>query len=325
MPTPQVDGTWSKSRLATGPAGRWLTALLAKLDPGVVPPKPYGTHSCKATLLSWCAKAGLHHSVRRLLGAHVTQGDRSLLEYSRDALAEPLRLLGEVLSKVRAGRCLPDQTRSGRWPEEDDTGSGPPIPEGASPAKPLVAEGVPDELGEAGDDDDASLIDLSLVCASCCGEVTAPEPLRCGFCAEPVHDTPRCRSECDSCDAHLCNGCRPPEVHDCGGPEQSSEASLPSENSDASVEEALEAFQQDRPEEEAEREPPAPGAPGPLWRDLREHELHVEVGEGRSLCGRAVGPPWRRLVAAPWKRTLRCGMCFPSVGLGAPGDEVSDP
>eukprot|EP00971_Amphidinium_carterae_P301183 5983753-Amphidinium_carterae.1 len=50
-------------------------------------------HSCKATTLSWCAKAGLALEVRNLLGYHSVKQHGSALTYSRDALAEPLRQL----------------------------------------------------------------------------------------------------------------------------------------------------------------------------------------------------------------------------------------
>eukprot|EP00971_Amphidinium_carterae_P341592 6480467-Amphidinium_carterae.1 len=52
---------------------------------------------------------------RRLLGRHVKPKDRSVLVYSRDALARPLRELGEVLSHIGHDRFHPDKTRSGYW------------------------------------------------------------------------------------------------------------------------------------------------------------------------------------------------------------------
>jgi len=55
---------------------------------------------------------------RRLLGYHVKPKDKSVLIYSRDALAKPLRELGAVLAAIRVGRFLPDADRSGRFREE---------------------------------------------------------------------------------------------------------------------------------------------------------------------------------------------------------------
>jgi hypothetical protein len=42
-------------------------------------------------------------------------GDRTMAEYSRDELAEPLRHLGQTLKWVRERRFDPDATRSGLW------------------------------------------------------------------------------------------------------------------------------------------------------------------------------------------------------------------
>ena len=72
-----------------------------------------GTHSAKASMLSWMSKVGAQASIRRLLGYHVEQGDRTMLVYSRDAAAEPLRQLMKMLLMVRMGVFNPDSTRSG--------------------------------------------------------------------------------------------------------------------------------------------------------------------------------------------------------------------
>ena len=73
------------------------------------------SHSLKATLLSWLAKAGASVASRRLLGGHIKPGEKSVLEYSRDGLAGPLRELVEIIASVREGRFNPDAARSGRW------------------------------------------------------------------------------------------------------------------------------------------------------------------------------------------------------------------
>ena len=39
-----------------------------------------GSHSCKATLLSWLAKAVVEHGGRRLLGGHFAVGDQGIIE-----------------------------------------------------------------------------------------------------------------------------------------------------------------------------------------------------------------------------------------------------
>jgi len=73
------------------------------------------SHSAKATLLSWLAKAGLKLEDRRLLGGHAKPGQLVPLEYSRDALSGPLWRLKRVTSAVSAGIFRPDSARPKRW------------------------------------------------------------------------------------------------------------------------------------------------------------------------------------------------------------------
>ena len=71
----------------------WLRAILVKHG---VPPAELvkvGSHSLKATLLSWATKSGLKMGIRRLLGCRAKGKEKSTVTYSRDALAEPLRQL----------------------------------------------------------------------------------------------------------------------------------------------------------------------------------------------------------------------------------------
>ena len=66
--------------------------------------------SC-ATALSWAAKPRLGHGLRRLLGGHAKLGDLSMLEYSRDALAEPLEGVGAA--PQQCGLHVQDRFRGG--------------------------------------------------------------------------------------------------------------------------------------------------------------------------------------------------------------------
>ena len=75
----------------------------------------YTSHSCKATVLSWMAKAGGKIADRRLLGGHAKPGEFTTLEYSRDALAGPVPAVAVVYQHIREGKFVPDSTRSGRW------------------------------------------------------------------------------------------------------------------------------------------------------------------------------------------------------------------
>ena len=113
LPAPAGPGAWAARRVTTCEAGRWLRLLLEQLGREGDRPGELGTHSLKTTTLAWCARFGLDHDTRRLLGGHVVPGDASMLTYSRDAMAAPLRALERVLGAIRESCFDPDCTRSG--------------------------------------------------------------------------------------------------------------------------------------------------------------------------------------------------------------------
>ena len=115
MLVPSYGDKFTQVKVATYEASILLREVLIKLGhaPGQV--QRLTAHSCKATMLSWAAKFGLSPSTRRLLGAHAKVSDRSMLEYSRDALAGPLRDLRGMLEAIDNGGFDPDATRSGRF------------------------------------------------------------------------------------------------------------------------------------------------------------------------------------------------------------------
>ena len=115
LPAACDDGSFGAARMATSDIGRWEKAILLKLGLREALAEHFGTHSAKATLLSWAAKAYLSPHHRRLLGSHVDRDEKSMLTYARDALAGPLSKLGAILQAVRQRRFHPDESRSGRW------------------------------------------------------------------------------------------------------------------------------------------------------------------------------------------------------------------
>ena len=108
---PAYGSGWTAAMVTVGYAASWLRTLLDAVPSA--DSVPIGTHSCKATLLSWAAKRGLPHGPRRLLGYHVAPKDSTMVIYSRDALADPLRQLVSLLQEVAANKFQPDLTRSG--------------------------------------------------------------------------------------------------------------------------------------------------------------------------------------------------------------------
>jgi len=127
----------------------------------------FGTHSAKATLLSWLAKAGVDLDTRRMLGYHAAPKDKSVIEYSRDAMAQPLREAGKVLMMIRRGEFRPDATRSGRWladkPQEYDE------EDSEHPAPETEEEDQPEQ-----EDEEADKVDTDI--ATTTGSVDEPPP-----------------------------------------------------------------------------------------------------------------------------------------------------
>ena len=113
MPAPLAAGGWSGHPLSSLEASIWLREILQPWPAG--PVKNLATHSAKATILSWMSKANVELSLRRLAGYHVAPGDKSALEYSRDAAAPILRQIEAVFIAVRANLFRPDLSRAQRW------------------------------------------------------------------------------------------------------------------------------------------------------------------------------------------------------------------
>jgi hypothetical protein len=78
----------------------WMRELLQPWSPENL--NDIATHSSKATVLSWMSKSNVDISLRRLAGYHIAPGDKSALEYSRDAAAPVLRQIEAIFIAVRA-------------------------------------------------------------------------------------------------------------------------------------------------------------------------------------------------------------------------------
>ena len=109
----QTDSGWSSLPIPAHVAAIWLKNLLkagGALSEDIM---AYGTHSCKATVLSWAAKYGLDAGTRARLGYHSRGAGGTELIYARDSMSQPLREMNAVLDEVRNGTFRPDATRSG--------------------------------------------------------------------------------------------------------------------------------------------------------------------------------------------------------------------
>ena len=112
MPAPLSDGQPGRRALDSQEAGKWLRAIL-ELDIDQCDDRKVSSHSLKCTMLSYLAKRGIEMSDRLLLGYHTSPFTMGLT-YSRDGMARPLQILGDMLCEIREGIFMPDQTRSGR-------------------------------------------------------------------------------------------------------------------------------------------------------------------------------------------------------------------
>ena len=112
LPQPAGNG-WLRVPMTASMGGDWLRKILVALGFDHNQVKDIGTHSCKATCLSWMSKAGIDIASRRLLGYHVDPSTKTCLVYSRDAASGPLRELDKVIGWIRELRFDPDSTRSG--------------------------------------------------------------------------------------------------------------------------------------------------------------------------------------------------------------------
>lgn len=112
LPVPSSTGVWIDEPLAVGQAGKWLRDLLRQ--GGHTDVEDVGTHSLKATPLSWAAKFNSPLEIRALLGYHAARELTSVLSYSRDAQSGPLAELNTIMSAIRNKTFFPDLTRSGR-------------------------------------------------------------------------------------------------------------------------------------------------------------------------------------------------------------------
>eukprot|EP00435_Cladocopium_sp_Y103_P002544 s1319_g1.t1 len=106
LPAPRIDGTFCARPLTTAEAACWLRALLQ----GTSSCDTFRSHSLKASLLIWCARAGFDKETRAVLGHHCSAVSGSEVVYSRHLQTRALRKLGHVLRRVRSGLNIEDDT-----------------------------------------------------------------------------------------------------------------------------------------------------------------------------------------------------------------------
>eukprot|EP00435_Cladocopium_sp_Y103_P035683 s1901_g9.t1 len=105
LPAPRLDGTFCARPLTTSEAAAWLRGLLH----GCTHADTFRSHSMKATILGWCAKAGLDRESRSVLGHHCSALNGSEVVYSRQLQIRALRKLEMILRRIRSGGAFEDE------------------------------------------------------------------------------------------------------------------------------------------------------------------------------------------------------------------------
>ena len=105
LPAPKANGTFCSRPLSTAEAAKWLRALLE----GTANSETYRSHSLKATVLLWCARAGFDKETRAVLGHHCSATAGSDVVYSRHLQTRALRKLSMLLRRLRIGLGFEDE------------------------------------------------------------------------------------------------------------------------------------------------------------------------------------------------------------------------
>ena len=147
LPAPHLDGSFGCRPLTTSEAAAWLRKLLH----GTAQADSFRSHSLKASLLIWAAKAGMDKETRAVLSHHSTAVHGSEVVYSRHLQTRALRKLLMMIRRVRVGLGVEDDfmkefgvisTPAGMTPF-----GGPRTPV-IGPATPVPPTAQPDNLAE---------------------------------------------------------------------------------------------------------------------------------------------------------------------------------
>jgi len=113
--SPAEGDEWLGCPMPVGRARSWMAHLLGTKDD-----QQLGTHSLKATLLSWANAAGLGDEQRRAMGYHSAAAGKknAMIElYGRDAQAAAARVTSHLVGAVRRGLLCPDEQRGKQYPK----------------------------------------------------------------------------------------------------------------------------------------------------------------------------------------------------------------
>ena len=108
----EISGRWLERRMTIAEAMLYLHEFLRGSGFSEEDLVQVGTHSMKATLLSWSSKGQyLDLPDRRLLGHHLDPGSNSAVTYSRDEIAHLQVVVHRMFQDVKKGTFKPDDSR----------------------------------------------------------------------------------------------------------------------------------------------------------------------------------------------------------------------
>ena len=114
VPAPGADGKWLQRPITSDEASVWLRLLLGKKKDD----KTVRSHSLKAIMCAWAARAGFSPDLRAALSHHATAVTGTEVVYSRDLQTRPVRKLQTLIKQARVGTFVPDSSRANRYPEQ---------------------------------------------------------------------------------------------------------------------------------------------------------------------------------------------------------------
>ena len=126
MRCPILGNEFSPKKLASADACIWLREILSDVT-YTNDLQDVGTHSSKATILSWLSKSSADREMCRRAGYHVGKDGKSELEYAHDAAAPMVDRIALTMAMVRLQLFLPDRPRLQRWNHCSDFESAVPL------------------------------------------------------------------------------------------------------------------------------------------------------------------------------------------------------
>ena len=118
LPSLRADGSgWLEVKMSSTEGQLFLHEVLGGIEQDSAPVQKLGTHSLKATLLSWAQRSPFvifKMWERKLMGHHSLDKNKSPLTYSRQAYATLMGKVQAMFESINSGQFNPDLSAAGR-------------------------------------------------------------------------------------------------------------------------------------------------------------------------------------------------------------------